>query len=161
MRKLLVLGSMVSALVLMGAGCSSNSPAPATQTEQENTTPAPAEQSPQSSLPQSQNSSPASSQAPAQTTPAPTPATTQSETREVTIASFAFSPASVTVKAGTTVKWTNKDGAPHSIVSSDGQFTASSVLTNGGSYQLKFDKPGTYTYACGLHPSMSGTIIVQ
>jgi plastocyanin len=161
MKKLLVLGSMVSGLVLMGAGCSGSTPAPATQTQQENTTPA--EQAPQSSLPQSQTNAPVSSQtqAPAASTPAPTPVTAQPETREITIASFAFSPASVTVKAGTTVKWTNKDSAPHSIVSSDGQFTASSVLTNGGTYQLKFDKPGTYTYACGLHPSMSGTIIVQ
>lgn len=165
MNKFLVLGSMISALVLMGAGCSINNTA-TVQPQQENSA-TPAEQTPDSSLPQSQSNSPASAPSPENKpaeTPAPTPApkpTTQVEIREVAIVSFAFSPASVTVKAGTTVKWTNKDGAPHSIVSSDGKFTASAVLSNGGSYQFKFDKPGTYNYACGLHPSMSGQIIVQ
>ena len=134
---------MVSALVLMGAGCSGSNPAPA-QPQPQST--APTQSAPQTTLPTSQS-----------TAPAPP----QSQTQEIAIASFAFTPASVTVKAGTTVKWTNKDGAPHSIVSSDGQFAASAVLSNGGSYQLKFDKPGTYNYACGLHPSMSGQIIVQ
>ena len=167
MKKLLVLGSMVSALVLMGAGCAAGNNTPAQPQQEENN--APGESAPQATLPNSQSNAPASSQAPAQTTPAPadksstpapTPVTTQPETREITIASFAFSPASVTVKAGTTVKWTNND-PPHSIVSSDGKFTGSSVLSNGGSYQFKFDKPGTYNYICGLHPSMSGQIIVQ
>ena len=164
MKKLLVLGSMLSALVLTGAGCAAGDNNQA-QPQQESTTSA-EQQTPQSSLPESQSNAPATSQATApETKPATpaatTPAATQPETREVTIASFVFSPASITVKAGTTVKWTNKDSAPHSIVSSDGQFAASAVLSNGGSYQLKFDKPGTYAYACGLHPSMSGTIIVQ
>ena len=187
MKKLLVLGSMVSALVLMGAGCtadkapteseqtsapveaSSQTVLPESQsTEQTPQTPAPAPDSapvtPKPSTPAPTAPTPAASApapTPAAPTPAPTPVTAQPETREIAIASFAFSPASVTVKAGTNVKWTNKDGAPHSIVSSDGQFTASSVLSNGGSYQFKFDKPGTYNYACGLHPSMSGQIIVQ
>ncbi|TSC84994.1 MAG: blue (type 1) copper domain-containing protein [Parcubacteria group bacterium Gr01-1014_13] len=168
MKKFLVLGSMVSSLVLMGAGCAANNTV-TTETQLENTTTAPTEQSPQSSLPESQTNVSASSQTqtpetkPSTPAPEPTPAPAESkpETREVAIASFAFAPASITVKAGTTVKWTNKDGAPHSVVSSDGRFAASAVLSNGGSYQLKFDKPGTYAYACGLHPSMSGTIIVQ
>ncbi len=142
MKKLLVLGSMLGGLVLMGAGCAGSNPVPAAQPQQGNV---PAESAPQATLPPSQSTAPI----------------TQPEIRQITIASFAFAPASVTVKAGTTVKWTNNDGAPHSIISSDGQFTASAVLTNSGSYQFKFDKPGTYTYACGLHPSMSGTIVVQ
>ena|SRR3989344_5789641 len=168
MKKLLVLGSMVSALVLMGAGCATGNTVVENmeKPQQEEGKMMPAEEaSPQAALPESEpNASMESSKAPASApkpaASAPAPVTTQPETREITIASFAFSPASVTVKAGTTVKWTNND-PPHSIVSSDGKFTGSSVLSNGGSYQFKFDKPGTYNYICGLHPSMSGQIIVQ
>lgn len=171
MRKLLVLGSVLSALVLTGAGCAADkAPAEPAQTS------SPVESSPQATLPESQPTEPApqtsapasvtpkpSTPAPAATPAAPAPVlvTTQPETREIVIAGFAFSPASVTVKTGTTVKWTNNDSAPHSIASSDGKFTGSSVFSKGNSYQFTFDKPGTYNYICGIHPSMSGQIIVQ
>jgi plastocyanin len=178
MRKLLVLGSMVSGLVLMGAGCSANkvpaepvqnnvpaesSPQAAALPESQSTEPAPQTPAPASVTPKPSTPAPAATPAPtpAVSTPASAPVTTQPETREIAIASFAFSPASVTVKAGTTIKWTNNDSAPHSIASSDGKFTGSSVLSKGNAYQFTFDKPGTYNYICGIHPSMSGTIIVQ
>lgn len=81
----------------------------------------------------------------------------------VTIRNFAFSPAALSVKPGTTVTWTNQDSAPHTVVSADGDpapFT-SDTLATGASFTFTFTTPGTYTYHCSIHPSMTGTIVVQ
>jgi plastocyanin len=71
-----------------------------------------------------------------------------------------FAPASLTIPAGATVTWTNKDEEPHTIVSESGLFRSGAVDTNE-SFSFKFEKPGTYHYACSIHPRMIGTIIVR
>jgi plastocyanin len=81
-------------------------------------------------------------------------------TNAVLIASFAFSPSSLTVKVGDTVTWTNNDSASHTVVADDGSFK-SADLGQGASYQFTFKTAGTYTYKCSIHPSMTGTIVVQ
>jgi plastocyanin len=73
---------------------------------------------------------------------------------------FMFAPVSVTVQAGATVTWTNKDGEPHTVVSDAGLFRSGAMDTNE-SFSYRFDKPGTYHYVCSIHPRMSGTIIVR
>lgn len=73
---------------------------------------------------------------------------------------FMFGPASLTVSAGSTVTWTNKDDEPHSVVSDTAVFR-SGALDTDESFSFKFDKPGTYHYACSIHPRMVGTIVVQ
>lgn len=78
----------------------------------------------------------------------------------VLIASFAFSPSSLTVKVGDTVTWTNNDSASHTVVADDGSFK-SADLGQGASYQFTFKTAGAYTYKCSIHPSMTGTIVVQ
>jgi plastocyanin len=76
----------------------------------------------------------------------------------VTIQNFAFNPASLTVKAGTTVTWTNMDSTIHRIKSATFN---SSDLNQGDTFQFQFNTPGTYNYSCAIHPSMQGTITVQ
>jgi plastocyanin len=78
----------------------------------------------------------------------------------VVISGFAFAPASLTVTAGTTVVWTNKDDEVHSVAGEHGLFR-SGALDTGERFSFRFDKPGTYQYACTLHSRMTGTIIVQ
>ena len=78
----------------------------------------------------------------------------------ITIQNFAFAPASLTVKAGTTVTWTNTDGPTHSVKWADGT-AGSSPLATGSSYTRTFAAPGTYAYVCGIHASMHGTIVVN
>ena len=78
----------------------------------------------------------------------------------VVISGFAFAPASLTVTAGTTVVWTNKDDEVHSVAGEHGLFR-SGGLDTGERFSFRFDKPGTYHYACTLHTRMAGTIIVQ
>lgn len=78
----------------------------------------------------------------------------------VNISGFAFSPSSLTIKAGVKVTWTNKDGAAHTVTSDDGTFTSSGNLDTGETYQFTFMTAGTYHYHCAIHPAMKGTITV-
>jgi plastocyanin len=73
---------------------------------------------------------------------------------------FMFAPVALTVSAGSTVTWTNQDEEPHTVVSESGLFRSAALDTNQ-SFSLRFDKPGTYRYACSIHPRMVGTIVVQ
>jgi plastocyanin len=77
----------------------------------------------------------------------------------VHIENFTFSSKMLTVKAGTTVTWTNADDIPHTVVANDGAFR-SKVLDTGDSFSFKFTKPGQFGYYCGIHPHMVGTIFV-
>ena len=88
-----------------------------------------------------------------------TPTTAAGQAVAATIVDFAFSPEPVRVTAGQTVTWTNKDPFAHSIKSSDGSF-GSAPLTQGASYSATFSTPGTYAYLCGIHNSMTGTVVV-
>ena len=76
----------------------------------------------------------------------------------VNIQGFAFSPATLTIKKGTTVTWTNNDSAVHTIKS--GTFN-SGDLAKGASFKFTFETAGTFDYSCGVHPSMLGKIVVQ
>lgn len=86
-------------------------------------------------------------------------ASTRGAGHAVTIADFAFSPATLTITAGDTVTWTNEDAMVHTATSVDGAFD-SGDLEQGDSYSLTFTTPGTYDYLCTPHPSMTGRIVV-
>ena len=80
-------------------------------------------------------------------------------TTQVSIQDFFFSPANVSVPAGTTVTWVNEGNVPHTVTSDDGQFD-SGVLMPGDSYTVMFKGQGTITYHCAIHPSMTGSVTV-
>ena len=73
---------------------------------------------------------------------------------------FMFAPTSITVAAGSTVTWTNKDDEPHTVASEGGLFRSAALDTNE-SFSFRFDKAGTYRYTCSIHPRMVGTIVVR
>jgi plastocyanin len=79
----------------------------------------------------------------------------------VSIDNFTFTPQTLTVKAGTTVTWTNKDDIPHGIASDNKAFAKSKALDTDDSYSVTFTTAGTYKYFCYIHPHMTGTIIVE
>lgn len=82
-------------------------------------------------------------------------------TNSVTITNFAFSPADITVKKGTTVIWTNQDSVSHTVRETDGQTGPnSSTLSQGKSYSFTYDTTGTFKYHCSIHPDMTGTVTV-
>jgi plastocyanin len=78
----------------------------------------------------------------------------------VTIQGFSFDPGTLTITAGTTVTWTNRDNAGHTATADDASFN-SGRLANGASFGQTFSTAGTYTYHCAIHPDMTGTIVVQ
>jgi plastocyanin len=80
----------------------------------------------------------------------------------VTIDNFSFTPPAITVSAGTTVRWTNHDDIPHTVVSDDNGGTfKSKALDTDDVFSVTFSKPGTYTYFCSLHPKMKGQVVVK
>ena len=79
----------------------------------------------------------------------------------LSIHNFTFTPQTLTVKAGTTVTWINKDDIPHGIASSNNAFKKSGALDTDDSYSFTFTTPGTYQYFCYLHPNMVGSIVVE
>ena len=81
-------------------------------------------------------------------------------TAEVRIENFSFSPAALTVKAGTQITWTNGDDIPHTVVS-DGHTFKSKVLGSGEKFTFTAGKPGTYSYTCSIHPNMTGKVVVE
>jgi plastocyanin len=80
---------------------------------------------------------------------------------EIGIDNFQFTPATLTVKAGTVVTWVNDDDVPHLIASADGRFRPSTVLDTGQRFSVTFAKPGTYSYFCSLHPHMQGKVVAS
>jgi plastocyanin len=80
-------------------------------------------------------------------------------TNTVAIQNFAFSPASVTVKTGTTVTWTNRDQDSHTATAMSGVFH-SPTLNTGQSYHYTFTTPGHFDYLCTIHPFMTATVVV-
>lgn len=83
-----------------------------------------------------------------------------SQTNEVAIEDFAFNPATITVKKGTTVKWTNKDTAQHNVVSSQSGGPNGPLLKKGENYSFTFNTTGTFDYICEPHPNMKAKVIV-
>ena len=83
------------------------------------------------------------------------------EVVEVKIEQYKFQPEKLTVKAGTTVKWTNNEKrASHSIWFKNEGIPESERMFSGDSHERTFDKPGTYPYTCGPHPEMHGVVEV-
>ena len=81
-------------------------------------------------------------------------------TKTVKIFGSAFSPKSVTITAGDTIKWVNKDNANHQVYADHGQFV-SAILRPNQSFSFTFRAAGTYTYKDELHPKLRGTVVVQ
>ena len=77
----------------------------------------------------------------------------------VSIENFTFEPATITVPAGSAVTWVNHDDIPHLVASTDKLFKSSGLDTDD-QYTMTFAKAGTFPYFCGLHPHITGTVIV-
>jgi plastocyanin len=90
------------------------------------------------------------------------PATPVGGVVPITYQGISIAPATITVKAGTTLKWTNLDATLHNMAITSGPVKFSSPAFNkGGTYKATFTKPGVYHYLCTFHPAtMRGTITV-
>lgn len=79
-------------------------------------------------------------------------------TNTVDIKGFAFNPDTITITKGTTVTWTNKDSAPHTVTEINNAFS-SDTMNEGQTYTYTFNEAGTFEYQCHIHPNMKGKVI--
>ena len=68
--------------------------------------------------------------------------------------------AALTVKAGDSIVWINKDPFPHTVTSQAGGFD-SRPLQQAQSWTYVASKKGEFSYICTLHPTMKGTLRVE
>ena len=101
-------------------------------------------------------SSPALAVAGAKTVPSPEP----SPVSTIHVKNFAFVPASVTIAAGSTVRFVQDDETPHTVTATDHSFDSGN-LTQKDTWKHTFAKVGTYKFFCAYHPYMTGTVIVK
>ena len=78
----------------------------------------------------------------------------------IVIENYSFSPAEIKIWKGTEVIWKNSDGVEHTVTAADGSFDSGTLGPNA-EFKKRFDKPGTYSYLCDMHPSMAGSIVVE
>jgi plastocyanin len=88
------------------------------------------------------------------------PARSAPATHTVVADATRFQPATLTVKAGDTIVWVNKDMFPHTATSKAGGFD-SGVIMAGKSWTFTAKKKGSFPYVCVLHPTMKGTLRVE
>ena len=88
------------------------------------------------------------------------PAWAEPKVHEVVIEGMQFSPASLQVNQGDTVRWTNKDMFPHNATASDGSF-GSGDLAPGQSWSYRAERKGSFAYLCTLHPTMKASLTVK
>jgi len=86
-------------------------------------------------------------------TPAPSP-------NGVSIVNMSFSPGTITVSVGTTVKWNNNDNMTHTVTADDNSFDSGNIGA-GSNFSRTFSVAGTYPYHCTIHPSMIGKVVVE
>lgn len=77
----------------------------------------------------------------------------------VQMKNLAFTPATLTVERGTEVVFENLDTAPHTVTSHTPGGVDSGTLGTGRSFRLVVDQP--LEYACSIHPSMTGKILLS
>jgi plastocyanin len=83
----------------------------------------------------------------------------QGPVADVAIVDLAFQPATLTIKPGTTVRFTNNDGFGHTVTATDNSYTSGTIAA-GANYTHWYDTPGSYTYHCTIHSRMTATIVV-
>jgi plastocyanin len=88
------------------------------------------------------------------------PAPSLAATVQVKIVATGFSPKTVTINQGDTIKWTNDDKINHQLVANNGAF-ASAIIKPGGTYSFTFNTAGKLNYHDALHPTLTGTITVK
>jgi plastocyanin len=80
-------------------------------------------------------------------------------TAAIDIAGFKFKPATLEVKTGATLRFTNRDRAEHTATMTGGFDTGR--LAKGQSKAVVLRKPGTFVYRCDFHPFMTGEVVVK
>jgi plastocyanin len=158
-KSLTVIASVLTALVIVGCNTKGR------QSETGNSTPdgqavrPPANQEPAGVVsPVADNHKPSASAA--ESSASGEKASEASSSNQVAIDNFTFTPQTLTVPVGTKVTWINRDDVPHTVTDTEKRFK-STTLDTDDSFSFTFIAPGEYPYYCGIHPHMTGTIVVK
>lgn len=82
-----------------------------------------------------------------------------SKVATVSIANFAFKPATLTIAKGSQVAFSNSSNVTHTATR-NGAFDTG-LIKPGKSVTVRFKQKGTFPYHCMIHPSMHGKIVVN
>ena len=161
MRTRYTLLALGASLALVGAGCVISAPAQISeQSAAPDTVTTPVAPPAQiTTTPPDTVTAPTPRPTPTKPAPAPAPTPAKTPNAMVTIQNFTFTPATVTVSAGSTVVWTNHDAMSHTVTADDKSFESGNIAA-GASYTQTFTTAGTFTYHCAYHNNMKGTLIV-
>lgn len=88
------------------------------------------------------------------------PAPTAPPGTSVTMAGARFTPPTISITTGETVRWFNDDAMPHTATAADRAWDSGN-LAPGGSFERRFDHPGSYSYVCLYHAWMTGVVVVS
>lgn len=95
---------------------------------------------------------------------APTDPTTDGDVTIVAVRDFSFSAQTVTIAAGTSVRWRSTISTFHTVTP-DGNtaFARREMNASNATFEVRFDTPGRYKYFCEVHRSlgMTGEVVVQ
>jgi len=80
--------------------------------------------------------------------------------RQVVIENMQFVPATLQVRRGERIVWTNQDLVPHTVTARDGSFD-SHAIAPGATWSLVATRAGAVDYACLYHPSMAAHLAVR
>ena len=82
------------------------------------------------------------------------------KTHTVRMEGMVFQPASLTISAGDSVVWVNKDLVPHAAAATEPAFDSRAIAFDN-SWKHAFSAPGEVNYVCPFHPTMIGTLQVR
>jgi plastocyanin len=82
-------------------------------------------------------------------------------THRVTIDATSFKPAELTIRAGDSIVWMNRDVIPHTATQSGGNGFDSGTMKSGDAWKHTFKTAGDIAYICSFHPTMKGRVKVQ
>ncbi len=81
-------------------------------------------------------------------------------THTVVMEATQYQPATITVKAGDTIEWVNKDLFPHTASSAEAKFNSEAIAA-GATWKFTPKVKGDFSYTCIFHPTMKGQLRVQ
>lgn len=80
-------------------------------------------------------------------------------THNIEITGFKFVPTTVNLTKGDKVTWVNRDSIPHNIINNVNEQTLSPSLAKGDTFSYIVIE--NLNYACGFHPSMRGSLLLN
>lgn len=77
--------------------------------------------------------------------------------QEIDVSDMKFTPSTIDINQGDTVRWINRDTVSHDV---QGNFGSSGSMSPGQRFEFVFTTAGNFDYLCSIHPAMTGTIRV-